>query len=72
MPRTKKTSDLKASPENAEWMKSHSREDLRALAGELSGRGEDVSDIMRAITDLEEVEAEEEEWERTRVDADDE
>ena len=72
MPRQKKTMEQKVSPETATWMRAHSRQDLRDLAQDLSQRGEDVTEIVRAITDLEEVEAEEEEWERTHVVEDDE
>jgi len=72
MPRTKKTDTARLSPENSEWMKTHDKGDLRDLAKELAERGEDVTAIVRAIEDLEEVEAEEEEWERTHIVSDEE
>ena len=72
MPRPKKTETQRLSSESAEWMKTHDKADLRNLAKELADRGEDVQAIVRAIDDLEEVEAEEEEWERTHIVQDDE
>jgi len=72
MPRTKKTDTLRLSPESSEWMKTHDKRDLRDLAQELADRGEDVAAIVRAIDDLEEVEVEEEEWEKTHIVEDEE
>ena len=62
----------KISPQTEQWLKTHSRADMRDLVTELSSMGEDVTDIAKAIEDLEAVEVEEEEWERTHVTEDEE
>ena len=72
MPRSKKAATPEVSPQTEHWMKGHTREDMRSLVQELSDLGEDVTDVAKAIEDLETVEAEEEEWERTHVTEDDE
>ncbi|HKZ48274.1 MAG TPA: hypothetical protein VJ397_05725 [Thermoplasmata archaeon] len=72
MPRPRKPTDLDVSEPTKEWMKTHTKRDVRELATELAQHGEDVSDIVKAIDDLEEVEVEEEEWERTHVVEDEE
>jgi len=76
MARRSKTSPPEAgkkiSPETEQWLRTHSRADMRDLVNELSTMGEDVTDIAKAIEDLETVEVEEEEWERTHTTEDEE
>ena len=36
-----------------EWLKTHTPQDIRNLANELSNSGEDVTELVNAVNDLE-------------------
>ncbi len=38
-----------------EWLRSHTLQDIRELAQELSDNGEDVSELVEAVNELEQV-----------------
>ncbi len=41
-----------------EWLRSHTLQDIRELAQELSDNGEDVSELVQAVNELEQILAE--------------
>jgi uncharacterized protein (UPF0335 family) len=47
-----------------EWLKKHTLQDMEDIVAELSGRGEDVSDMSQVVHELEDIAEEEHEWEQ--------
>jgi len=39
----------------AEWLQTHTLQDIRELAQELSDNGEDVADLVQAVNELEQL-----------------
>lgn len=56
VPRKKPTMDiLRMRRETCEWLEEHTIHDVRAIAKDLENAGEDVSELVDAINDLEAV-----------------
>ena len=53
----RRTTARKERPEDSanDWLSTHTLEDIRELAQELSDNGEDVSELVSAVNELEEV-----------------
>ena len=53
----RRTTADEESPEDDtnEWLSTHTLQDIRELAQELSDQGEDVSELVDAVNELEEV-----------------
>jgi len=49
------------------WMKAHTIHDMEDIVTELASNGEDVSEMARAVHDLEEMVDEEKEWEQQQI-----
>jgi len=55
---TRRTRKQVSQDSGNEWLSTHTLRDVRELAQELSDQGEDVSELVRAVNELEELLAE--------------
>jgi hypothetical protein len=53
MPRKQPFDPIKMRKETREWLATHTLEDVRTIARDLENAGEDVSDLVDAINELE-------------------
>ncbi len=51
----RKTAGRESPESENDWLSTHTLEDVRDLARELSAQGEDVSELVEAVNELQEV-----------------